>query len=241
MTGIFGGKVVFLTGAGSVTGIGRATALAFAREGARIAANDVTTDDLAETVALLRAAGAEAEAFPADVSQADAVQKAVAYATERFGQIDILVSNAGIAKKKAFVALSDVEWRRTHRRQPRRGHVLRSCRRAPDDRSRQRAHHQPLIADGRMVGVVRARSLQRCESRDRRAHAWTGDGIGPARVTVNAVAPGFVRTAQSMSVEHSVGPEGLKLVAPYVPLRRIGDPEDIAGSCSSWPRTRHGI
>ena len=70
MTGNFDGQVVFLTGAGSATGIGRATALAFARAGARIAANDVTTDDLAETVDLLRAAGAEAEAFQADVSQA---------------------------------------------------------------------------------------------------------------------------------------------------------------------------
>ena len=52
--------------------------------------------------------------------------------------------------------------------------------------------------------------------------------LGPHGITVNAVAPGFVWTAQSMSVEHSWGPKGLALVAPFVPLRRIGDPEDIA-------------
>src|SRR5215216_5162518 len=57
MAGRFDGKVVFLTGAGSAIGIGRATALAFAREGARIAAVDVTTDDLAETVELVRPPG----------------------------------------------------------------------------------------------------------------------------------------------------------------------------------------
>ena len=60
MTGRFDRKVVFLTGAASATGIGRATALAFAREAARVAAVDVTTDDLAETVELIRATGAEA-------------------------------------------------------------------------------------------------------------------------------------------------------------------------------------
>ena len=81
--------------------------------GARIAANDVTTDDLAETVDLVRAVGAETEAFQADVSKSAEVDRAVAAATKRFGEIHILVSNAGIAKKKAFVALTDEEWQRT--------------------------------------------------------------------------------------------------------------------------------
>ncbi|MFM9107350.1 MAG: SDR family NAD(P)-dependent oxidoreductase [Chloroflexota bacterium] len=75
--GRFDGKTVFLTGAGSVSGIGRATALAFAREGARIAAADITTDDLAETVEMLRSAGARAEAFVCDVADEAAVRAAI--------------------------------------------------------------------------------------------------------------------------------------------------------------------
>ena len=63
--------------------------------------------------------------------------------------------------------------------------------------------------------------------------------LGPHGVTVNAVAPGFVRTAQSMSVEHSLGPEGLELAVPYVPLRRIGD-RRIRRVVLSWPLKPHG-
>jgi 3-oxoacyl-[acyl-carrier protein] reductase len=52
--------------------------------------------------------------------------------------------------------------------------------------------------------------------------------LGPHGITVNAVAPGFVWTAQSTSREHSLGPEGMKIAADYVPLRRTAEPEDIA-------------
>jgi 3-oxoacyl-[acyl-carrier protein] reductase len=228
MTGRFDGKVVFLTGAASATGIGRATALAFAREAARVAAVDITTDDLAETVELIRATGAEAWAFQADVSDAGAVNAAVAAATERFGQIDILVSNAGIAKKKAFVELTDEEWRRTidvnlggamHcARAVAPGMIARGSGRIVNLSSlmggwwgwTEHVHYN--ASKSGIEGFTRGLAME----------------LGPHGVTVNAVAPGFVWTAQSMSVEHSVGPEGLKLAVPYVPLRRIGDPEDIA-------------
>ena len=228
MAGRFGGKVVFLTGAGSAIGIGRATALAFAREGARIAANDVTTDDLAETVDLVRAVGAEAEAFQADVSKSAEVDRAVAAATKRFGEIHILVSNAGIAKKKAFVALTDEDWQRTI--DVNLGGAMHCARAvAPQMISRgggriislsslmggwwgwsEHVHYNASKAG--IEGLTRGLAME----------------LGPHGVTVNAVAPGFVRTAQSMSVEHSLGPEGLALAEPFIPLRRIGDPEDIA-------------
>jgi len=229
MGGRFDGKVVFLTGAGSASGIGRATALAFAREGARIAANDVTSDDLAETVDLVRAVGAEADAFQADVSNASEVHRAVAAANERFGAIDILVNNAGIAKRKAFVALTDDEWRRTI--DVNLGGSF-NCARAV-------APHMISRGSGRIVNLSSLMGgwwgwsehvhYNASKSGIEGLTRGLAMELGPHGVTVNAIAPGFIWTAQSMSVEHSVGPEGLALAAPYVPLRRIGDPEDIAG------------
>jgi NAD(P)-dependent dehydrogenase (short-subunit alcohol dehydrogenase family) len=88
------GKVAFITGAGS--GIGKATALLFAHEGANIVALGVTEDELSETVEQIKSFGGEALAVGADVSQAEAMQGAVDKAIERFGQLDIVFANAGI-------------------------------------------------------------------------------------------------------------------------------------------------
>lgn len=224
----FAGKVVFLTGAGSAIGIGRATAIAFAREGARIAAVDITTDDLAETVDLLRADGAEAYAFHADVADVEEVNEAVALATERFKQIDILVNNAGIAKKKAFVALTDEEWWRTI--EVNLGGTMH-CARAIAPQMISRGQGRIINLSSLMGGwwgwsehVHYNASKSGIEGLTR----GLAMELGPHGVTVNAVAPGFIWTAQSTSVEHSVGTEGLKRAISFVPLRRIGDPEDIA-------------
>jgi 3-oxoacyl-[acyl-carrier protein] reductase len=227
--GRFENKTVFLTGAGSVSGIGRETCLAFAREGARIAAADITTDDLAETVDLLRAAGAEADAFVCDVADAGGVRAAVAAAEERLGPIDILVNNAGIAKKRAFADLTEAEWRRTI--DVNLGGTINCCQ----------AVIPGMVARGG-GSIVNLSSLM---------GGWWGwhehvhynaskaaiEGLtrglamefGPKGIRVNAVAPGFIWTAQALSREHSVGPEGLKLCEPFIPARRVGQPDDIAG------------
>lgn len=94
MDGEFTGKVALVTGAGS--GIGRATALAFAREGARVVVNDRNTDGGDETVEQILAAGGEAVLLVADVSQADDVDRLIAQTVETFGQLDFAFNNAGV-------------------------------------------------------------------------------------------------------------------------------------------------
>lgn len=89
-------RVALITGSGQ--GIGKAIALTFALEGANIAVNDISFNEIKalETVEELRKLGVEAELFLADVSQEDAVNNMVQKVIERFGRIDILVNNAGI-------------------------------------------------------------------------------------------------------------------------------------------------
>ena len=107
----FSDKVAFVTGAAS--GIGRATAVAFATEGARVAILDLTGDALAETADAVRNAGAEALVIACDVSQPEQVEAAIGQVVETFGRLDIAFNNAGVENKAAPVAeIALDEWDR---------------------------------------------------------------------------------------------------------------------------------
>ena len=97
------GQVAVITGAGS--GIGRASALAFAEEGACVLAADLNAASAAETVEQVRAAGAEAEPSTVDVTNAGQVEAMVQRAVDRFGRIDVLFNNAGLPQ--AFTPFED--------------------------------------------------------------------------------------------------------------------------------------
>lgn len=96
--GRFDGSRVIITGAAS--GIGRATALLFAREGARLVLGDLNEEDGTSTEKAAREAGAEAVFLPVDVSKAADVQSVVATAVERYGGLDVMFNNAGLGGRR---------------------------------------------------------------------------------------------------------------------------------------------
>jgi NAD(P)-dependent dehydrogenase (short-subunit alcohol dehydrogenase family) len=107
----FDGKVAFVTGATS--GIGRATALAFAREGASVVVADIAADGVEETARLIEQAGGQALAVTCDVSRSEDVRAALDAAVERFGRLDIAFNNAGIEQAiKPAHEVTDDEWDR---------------------------------------------------------------------------------------------------------------------------------
>ena len=106
----FDGKVVIVTGA--ARGMGKATAVAFAREGARVVVNDVLPDAAERAADEIRAAGGAATAIAADVSRREEAQRLVKEAVRLFGTVDVLVNNAGILSRTALEAISEDEWDR---------------------------------------------------------------------------------------------------------------------------------
>jgi len=118
MPGICDGRVAIVTGAGR--GIGRAHALAFAAEGAKVVVNDIgtaldgkgeaTEGPAAEVVGAIRAAGGEAVANGSDVADWHGAEQLVKTALDAFGRLDVVVNNAGFVRDRMFVSTSEEEW-----------------------------------------------------------------------------------------------------------------------------------
>lgn len=217
---------VLVTGAG--IGIGRATAHAFARAGFAVMVTDVLEQEGRAVADAISADGGTAAFRAVDVTSTAAVDAAVADAEATYGRLDCVVANAGIAHRVPLDQMTDAKW--DHTLDIDLKGVLRVVRAgAPGMRRRgtgtvvalssimgvaygwsEHAHYSAAKAG--VVGLVRGLAVE----------------LAPAGIRVNGIAPGYIRTAQAMSREHSLGPEGLEQAASFIPMGRVGEPEDVA-------------
>jgi len=217
------GSVAIITGAAS--GMGRATALVFAREGARVAAVDVNRDGVEAIVSEIEKEGGEAHAWRLDVSDAKAIADTIDAIAKHFGGIDILVNNAGIA---ALSALDDERYDETWAR------VLSINLTAHQRIVRAALPHLRRSKAPRIVNIASTEALGATARDSAYAAAKAGVAgltralavdLGPEGITVNCICPGPILTAMTKAI-----PEEHKVIFAKrrTALRRYGEPEEVA-------------
>ncbi|NWF80826.1 MAG: 3-oxoacyl-ACP reductase FabG [Chloroflexi bacterium] len=216
-------KVAIVTGGGQ--GIGKVTALTFAREGAKVAVADINMTAAQAVADEICAADGQAKAIFLDVSRAESVEAAVRTVQETYGRIDVLVNNAGITRdarmqkmtEEQFDAVINVNLK---------GVWL--CSKAV----------APIMIAGGGGSIINAASVVGLYGNFGQTNyvaaksgvigmtkTWARE-LGPNHIRVNAIAPGFTATEMIATVPEKV----LDSVRERTPLRRLGTPEDIANA-----------
>jgi NAD(P)-dependent dehydrogenase (short-subunit alcohol dehydrogenase family) len=220
------GKSAVVTGAAN--GIGRATALVFAAEGARLLITDIDGDGLDRLRVDLGAQDAEVEAVVGDVSQDADARRMIAAAVERYGRLDILVANAGVIPLGAITESTAEDWDRVMSIDG-RGMFL-TCKYAIQ--AMLQTGGGAIVCLSSISGVAgQARQSTYGPAKfaasgltKHLAVEWADKGI-----RVNAVAPGTIRTeAVRRLPEQPGGAEYVEEIIKNHPMGRLGEPEEVA-------------
>ncbi|MGQ0760711.1 MAG: SDR family NAD(P)-dependent oxidoreductase [Acidobacteriota bacterium] len=223
-------KVALITGASS--GIGRATAEAFAAKGAKVVLAARREDELASIVSEIEAQGGKATAVKTDVSQAKDVERMVAHAIDTFGRLDFAVNNAGIEGRLAnIVDLSEEEWDKVLDINLKGNFLcLRYEARAMLDRGNGGAivnvgSVNSFLGFGSGAAYVASKHGQIGLTTSASAE------LAPHGIRVNIVCPGFVDTPMHHRARGLLGDAIYDdVLVPRVHARRVGKPEEIAAS-----------
>ncbi len=220
-------KVCLITGAGS--GIGRASALRFAQEGAKVVGVDINGQEAIATQQQILQAGGVALALPLDVTQEVQIQEAITTTVSRFGRIDVLFNNAGIARLIPTTEMTEAQWDQIMNVNVKG--IFLGCKHAIPIMVRQgsgviinTASELGLVAQaeyaaycaskGAVLSLTRALSLE-----------WVQQGI-----RINAICPGPVMTplleGEFNSAADPVAEQAA--VIRQIPAGRLGTPEEIA-------------
>lgn len=216
------GKTAVVTGGSR--GIGRAIALELARRCANVVVNYHKSPEAAEAVVSeIQASGGQAAAFQADVSEAGAAQNLIKFAIETFGDLHILVNNAGITRDKLIMMITEEDW----------DAVLNTNLKATFLCAKAAVKHMIRKRYGRIINIASVAGQMGNPGQTNYSASKAGQigftkalarEVAGRNITVNAVAPGFVDT----EILFAMPPETLEAALKLVPLGRKGQPEEIA-------------
>jgi NAD(P)-dependent dehydrogenase (short-subunit alcohol dehydrogenase family) len=221
--------IALVTGAGS--GIGRAIASGYAREGARVIATDLNADSAGQTAQDIRAAGGKADSFALDVTRREDCLALAREVADKIGRVSILVNNAGITRRNAFTAEPETvakDWQ----------DILAINLNGVFNMTQ--AFLGPLRASrGRIVNIGSIQSFVHLRTPSSAAYTTSKHGVlgftkalaaelGKEGVRVNAIGPGFIETNINAQVR-TTNPALVQTFLDHTPLGRTGKPEDIVG------------
>lgn len=220
----FKDKVAIVTGSGR--GMGKAIALALAREGAKVVILDIDTANGKEVVREIEKGGGEAIFVKADVSKRTDVERVVQATLDRFGKIDILVNNAGIHDGATFTEESEEMWQRLFQVNV-MGTVLPSQAVVPEMMKRKKGKIVHISSKAAVVGEPYHAAYSASKGAILALTRCLAIELAPYKITVNAVCPGPTYTDMLLGATDAAQREELTASAP---LGRLGQPEDIAGA-----------
>ena len=234
------GKVAMVVGAGSIGpgwGNGKATAVTFARQGAKVFCVDRNGDAAAETASIISGEGGQAEAFTADVSKAAEVEAMVKACLAAFGRIDVLDNNVGIAEMGSVVDVEEAEWDRVFAVNLKSAYfAMKHVIPVMIGQGGGSIINISSVASIRQVGISYV-SYGASKAAMNQMTRTTAIEFARQHVRVNAILPGLMKTPM---VEHSAG-----LAASYakgdveamwrardaqVPMGHMGDAWDVANA-----------
>jgi 3-oxoacyl-[acyl-carrier protein] reductase len=216
-------RIAFVTGASR--GIGRAIALALAKAGARIVVASNEPENNEKVAAEIRETGGEAFTVFLDLNSADSIKEAFATAQQHFGRIDILVNNAGVTKDGLALRMKKDDW----------DLVLNINLRGAFLATQQALPGMLKERWGRIVNIASVVGQSGNPGQVNYVASKAGiigltkalaQEVGSRNITVNAVAPGFIETDMTAKLT----PEQREAMLAKVPLKRGGQPEDIAAA-----------
>jgi len=218
-------KVVIVTGGGR--GMGAAYCVAMAREGARVIVNYVGNAKAAESVVnQIRKDGGEALAFQADVGKKGDVQKMVDFTVQKYGRLDVMVSNAGLVHKAPLLEQSEEVIERIFHTNV-KGNIFCTQVAAAQMMKQKKGK---IILCASIVAVVGQPSLSVYTASKGAILAYMRAAaleLAPYQINVNCVLPGTTKT--DMSKDVLADPVIQKALIDPVPLGRLGTPEDLVG------------
>lgn len=221
------GQIAIVTGASR--GIGRAIALALGAAGAKVACVARNVEKLEAVAGEIQAAGGEAAVYSCDVSDAAAAQKTVDAVVEAWGQVDIMVNNAGITRDTLLPRMSDEDW----------DEVISANLRSVFLFTRAAAQSMMRSKWGRIINISSISGImgnpgQANYSASKAAiigfSQTVAKELGSKRrkITVNAICPGFIHSDMTDVLAEAGGDAFHEVVKQRVPLQRLGEPEEVA-------------